>query len=80
MSFIRDNFLRIVEYAILACIITSMLYLLNGMQAIAVSLSITGNSTGQGLHMLSFAGEQLNASILQGSNCSTWQITALGAT
>ena len=50
-------------------------------QAVELSvseLSISGNSAGQGLHTLSFLGEHLNASIIQGNN-STWQINATGA-
>jgi hypothetical protein len=44
----------------------------------AVELSISGNSSGQGLHTLSFSGEHLNANIIQGNN-STWLINATGA-
>lgn len=44
----------------------------------AVSLSISGPSSGHGLHILSFSGEQINASIMQGNN-STWLINATGA-
>lgn len=43
----------------------------------AVELFISGNSAGQGLHTLSFLGEHLNASIMQGNN-STWLINATG--
>jgi hypothetical protein len=38
-------------------------------------VSISGNSSGQGLHSLEFAGDLLNVSILQG-NGSTWHINA----
>ena len=39
-------------------------------------VSISGNSSGQGLHSLEFAGDLLNVSILQGSNNSFWHINA----
>jgi len=39
-------------------------------------VSISGNSSGQGLHSLEFAGELLNVSILQGGNNSFWHINA----
>ena len=38
-------------------------------------VSISGNSSGQGLHSLEFAGDILNVSILQG-NGSSWHINA----
>ncbi len=42
----------------------------------AVELSITGNASGQGSHLLNFTGEQLNVSILQ--NGSIWNVTLGG--
>ena len=39
-------------------------------------VSISGNSSGQGLHSLEFAGDLLNVSILQGGNNSFWHINA----
>jgi hypothetical protein len=44
----------------------------------AMTLQITGSSTGQGLHNLTFWGEHINATLFQGNN-STWQINASGA-
>ncbi len=45
----------------------------------AVELSISGHSAGMGLHALSFSGDLLNATILQGGNSSTWLINATGS-
>lgn len=62
--------------------LAALLILLCGCVAVdaaAVSLSISGPSSGQGLHVLSFSGEQINASITQGDNNSTWLINATGA-
>ena len=42
----------------------------------AVSLSISGHSTGQGFQNLSYAGDLLNVSILQ--NGTGWNISHLG--
>ena len=39
-------------------------------------VQISGNSSGQGLHSLEFAGDLLNVSILQGGNNSFWHINA----
>ncbi|HOV83032.1 MAG TPA: hypothetical protein PLQ01_10215 [Methanothrix sp.] len=44
----------------------------------AVTLQITGQSTGQGIHSLYWFGDRLNATIFQGNN-STWLINATGA-
>jgi hypothetical protein len=44
----------------------------------AMTLQISGSSTGQGLHNLTFLGDHLNATLQQGNN-STWQINASGA-
>lgn len=52
----------------LACLLTGR----------AVEISISGHSSGTGLHTLYFAGDLINASILQGNN-STWLINATGA-
>lgn len=43
----------------------------------AVSLSISGHSSGTGLHLLNFRGDQLNVSIWQ--NASAWNISAVSA-
>ena len=43
----------------------------------AVELSIIGSSIGQGAHIVSFTGDQLNASIIQGLNSSSWNVTAV---
>lgn len=45
----------------------------------AVSLEISGHSSGAGLHTLHFAGDLLNATITQGNNSSAWLINATGA-
>ncbi|MCK9571222.1 hypothetical protein M0R72_19895 [Candidatus Pacearchaeota archaeon] len=41
----------------------------------AVSLSITGNSTGQGFQNFSFAGDDLNVSILANTFGCFWNVT-----
>jgi hypothetical protein len=43
----------------------------------AMTLQITGNSTGQGLHKLTFWDEHLNATLQQGNN-SMWLINTTG--
>ena len=71
----QSRIARLIWYAfLLFCIsvLTLTLY------ASAVDLSIIGNSTGTGTHVMSFAGDMLNISILQGNNSSTWQILAGG--
>jgi len=45
--------------------------------ASAMSLSIMGHSSGQGLQNLSFAGDLLNVSILQNATAMDWNITAV---
>jgi len=37
-------------------------------------VSISGNSSGHGLHSLEFAGDLLNVSILQGNSSESWHI------
>lgn len=44
----------------------------------AVSLEISGLSSGVGLHNISLVGDLINASIVQGNN-TTWAINATGA-
>ena len=72
-----NPFWKIVGCAALLGMLVFALSLLT-MHAQTVSLSITGSSTGQNLHTLALAGDQLNASIFQGRNCSTWKIVAGG--
>lgn len=67
--------MRICLACIVAAIIALACLLMTGR---AVEISISGHSTGTGLHTLSFAGDLINASILQGNN-STWLINATGA-
>jgi len=65
-------------YLLLAAIAIILALALLHVPAGAVELqivSISGNSSGQGLHSLEFAGDLLNVSILQG-NGSTWHINA----
>jgi len=46
-------------------------------QAVELQIvQISGNSSGQGLHSLEFAGDLLNVSILQGNSSSFWHINA----
>ncbi len=61
----------------LACIVAGLALILSSI-CDCVQLSIIGHSTGQGLHSLSFQGDSLNATILQGLNCSSWNVTARG--
>ena len=54
-------------------------YLAFSMSAHAAGISITGHSIGHGMHTLSFWGQHLNASIVQGlNNSSTWAINVTG--
>jgi hypothetical protein len=55
--------------------LTLALWLLIDMSR-AVELSIVGQASGQGLHLLNFTGEQLNVSILQ--NGSLWNLSIGG--
>lgn len=43
----------------------------------AVELSVIGSSIGQGFHNISFSGDLINASLIQGNN-SSWAIVAGG--
>jgi len=66
-------------YLLLAAIAIILALALLHVPADAVELqivSISGNSSGHGLHSLEFAGDLLNVSILQGGNNSFWHINA----
>lgn len=63
-------------WLICASFLCFVLLLWFAFQAQAVELSIVGNSTGQGSHVLIFSGEQLYVSLEQGLNSSSWQIIA----
>jgi len=66
-------------YLLLAAIAVILALALLHVPADAVELqivSISGNSSGHGLHSLEFAGDLLNVSILQGGNNSFWHINA----
>ena len=69
----------ILRYLALAALAAITALALLHISADAVELqivSISGNSSGQGLHSLEFAGDLLNVSILQGNNSSSWHINA----
>jgi hypothetical protein len=72
----QSNVVLLLWYVFLSVII---IVIVLSIYASAVSLSIVGNSTGTGTHFMSFAGDQINASIFQSMNNSTWQINASGA-
>ncbi len=66
-------------YLMLAAIAAILALALLQVSADAVELQIvqiSGNSSGQGLHSLEFAGDLLNVSILQGNRSSFWHINA----
>ena len=68
-------------YIGLMCAAVALLYLwvafmVWSLSADAVSLSISGHASGQGLHMLNVSGESLNASLWQ--NGSGWNLTLEG--
>ena len=66
-------------YLMLATIAVILVLALLHATAGAVELqivSISGNSSGQGLHSLEFAGDLLNVSILQGNSSESWHINA----
>ena len=68
----------VLRYLLLAAAASLLTLALLHVSAQAVELQIvqiSGNSSGQGLHSLEFAGDLLNVSILQG-NGSTWHINA----
>jgi hypothetical protein len=67
-----------VWWLICAAVLYLVLLLVFTFQAQAVELSIVGNSTGQGSHVLIFSGEQLYVSLEQGLNSSSWQVLAGG--
>ena len=69
----------VLRYLLLAAAAVLLTLALQHVSAQAVELQIvqiSGNSSGQGLHSLEFAGELLNVSILQGGNYSFWHINA----
>jgi len=69
----------ILRYLALAALAAIMALALLHISTDAVDLQIvqiSGNSSGQGLHSLEFAGDLLNVSILQGNSSSFWHINA----
>ena len=69
----------VLRYLLLAAAASLLTLALLHASAQAVELQIvqiSGNSSGQGLHSLEFAGDLLNVSILQGGNNSFWHINA----
>ena len=69
----------VIRYLLLAATASLLTLALLHVSAQAVELQIvqiSGNSSGQGLHSLEFAGDLLNVSIQQGGNNSFWHINA----
>ena len=69
----------VLRYLLLAAAASILALALLHVSAQAVELQIvqiSGNSSGQGLHSLEFAGDLLNVSILQGNSSSSWHINA----
>lgn len=62
----------------IVCLVIGAFLIIWSGAAHGAELSISGTSIGHGVHCLSFSGD-LNASILQGLNNSSWRITAAGA-
>lgn len=73
---------RLVWYALLAMLVIGAVVLAfyglaSPVHAATVTISDIGNSTGYGLHSVTYAGSNLTATIIQGNN-SSWQIQVLG--
>jgi hypothetical protein len=60
--------------AAVALLTLALLHTASGVELQIVQIS--GNSSGQGLHSLEFAGDLLNVSIQQGNSSSSWHINA----
>lgn len=76
---LRDNpILWLAAIAVWVAILTLAILEVFAVTGHAVTLQITGQSTGQGVHSLYWIGDCLNATIFQGNN-STWLINATGA-
>ena len=76
---IRDNpIFWLAAIAVWVVLLTFALLEVFAVTCQAVTLQITGQSSGAGLHTLYFAGDTINASILQGNN-GTWWINTTGA-
>lgn len=71
----QSNILLAIWWIGWLCIIAVVVYLAT-LPAHAVELFITGQASGQGLHLLNFSGDQLNVSISQ--NASGWNLSVGG--
>lgn len=76
LSRFQQDLIMVVWWALWAGVCLFCVLLAGGMLGDAVSLSISGQASGQGLHLLNFSGESLNVSILQ--NGSAWNLTLGG--
>jgi hypothetical protein len=81
-AFLSDRDARIIVWSLRICgiacwIVALVLICMTIQEAGAVELSIIGSSIGQGAHIVSFSGDCLNASIVQGLNSSSWNVTAV---
>jgi len=72
----RDRIPPTLWYLMLAAILALALLQVSADAVDLQIVQISGNSSGQGLHSLEFAGDLLNVSILQGGNNSFWHINA----
>ena len=76
---IRDNpIFWLAAIAVWVVLLTFALLEVFAVTGQAVTLQITGQSSGAGLHTLHVIGDSINVSILQGNN-SIWLINATGA-
>ena len=80
----QSRIVRLIWYAFLALfvigvVLLALLNLAYPCHAATIIISDIGNSTGYGLHSVSYSGQNLTATIVQGMNNSTWQIIAGGS-
>ena len=79
----QSRIVQLIWYAFLALLVIGTVVLAfhslaSTGHAATVTISDIGNSTGHGLHSVSYSGQNLTATIAQGMNNSTWQIQVLG--
>lgn len=62
---------------IVACLIGSMAFFTMQTDAVDLTISISGTSSGQGMHTMSFSGEVIQVNVSQ-ENETSWNVTADG--
>jgi hypothetical protein len=64
-------------YPLLLLVFAGITYLVLSLPVGAMTLEISGSSSGQGIQLLNFSGDQLNVSLFQ--NGTSWNMSLLGA-